>query len=130
MRNARPGCLIDKAPGGEAVQIEGAAELAGTPISAGVAEGPALVLTEPTAPADIADGFVLVCPSTDPGYTFAMTRALALVVETGGVLSHGAIVARELGLPAVANIPIGQLRSGMRLQVDGEKGEVLILQQG
>lgn len=108
---------------------EDAAEFVGTPLSAGVAEGPALVLTEPTGSPEIADGFVLVCPSTDPAWVPLFPRATALVMETGGVLSHGAIVAREFGLPAVAGLPdvTRQLRTGQRVRVDGGTGTVAVL---
>ncbi|MBX3169405.1 MAG: hypothetical protein KF760_18540 [Candidatus Eremiobacteraeota bacterium] len=94
----------------------------GTPLSWGIAEGRALVVERPEQVGDGECGYILVCPTTDPAYTAAMSRARALVVETGGVLSHGAIVARELGLPALANIPIGLIRSGQRLRVDGQQG--------
>jgi rifampicin phosphotransferase len=82
----------------------GGDKLNGVALSAGVAEGPALVLTEPTA-APPEGGYILVCPSTDPAWVPLFTRAAGLVMETGGVLSHGAIVAREFGLPAVAGLP-------------------------
>ena len=98
--------------------------LMGTPLSWGSAEGPALAVGHVDEIPQDAHGYVLVCPSTDPGYTLAMTRSVALVVETGGVLSHGAIVARELGLPAVSNIPIHTLTSGQQLRVDGQTGQV------
>lgn len=94
----------------------------GTSLSWGTAEGVALVVEHPDQVGDEASGYVLVCPSTDPAYTAAMSRACALVVETGGVLSHGAIVARELGLPALANVPIALVRTGQRLRVDGQQG--------
>jgi len=94
----------------------------GTALSWGVAEGPARVVQRPEQIGPGERGYVLVCPSTDPAYTAAMSRARALVVETGGVLSHGAIVARELGLPAVANIAIGRIRDGQPLRVDGQQG--------
>lgn len=96
----------------------------GTGLSWGVAEGTALVVERPEQVPDGETGYILVCPSTDPAYTAAMSRACALLVETGGVLSHGAIVARELGLPAVANLPLGLFRSGQRLRVDGQAGTV------
>jgi len=100
----------------------GGQELLGTGLSWGVAEGLALVVERPDqVPAEARD-YILVCPSTDPAYTAAMSRARGLVVETGGALSHGAIVARELGLPALANIPIERIRSGQKLRLDGEKG--------
>lgn len=97
-------------------------ELLGSGLSWGVAEGEALVVERAEQVPAAARDYILVCPSTDPAFTAAMTRARGLVVETGGALSHGAIVARELGLPAVSNIPIEKIRSGQRLRVDGEKG--------
>lgn len=69
---------------------------------------------------------VLVAPSTDPGWTPLFLRASAIVMETGGYLSHGAVVAREFGIPAVVNVrdAMIQIRDGNRLQVDGDKGVV------
>lgn len=101
--------------------------LSGVALSAGVAEGLALVLTEPTAPAG--DGYILVCPSTDPAWVPLFVRAKGLVMETGGVLSHGAIVAREFGLPAVAGLPgvTRRLKSGQVLRVDGGRGTVTVI---
>ncbi|MBI5760313.1 MAG: hypothetical protein HZA46_17495 [Planctomycetales bacterium] len=106
-----------------------ATELKGTPISAGVFEGIAVVLGEPVLPADCPDEFVLVCPSTDPAWVPLFLRAKALVMESGGVLSHGAIVAREFGLPAVAGLPgvQRQLATGQRIRVDGNVGVVYVL---
>ncbi len=106
---------------------EGATTWIGVALSAGVAEGIALVLTEPAEPPD--EPFVLVCPSTDPAWVPLFARAKALVMETGGVLSHGAIVAREFGLPAVAGLPgvVRSLRTGQRLKVDGGRGTVTVL---
>ena len=64
---------------------------------------------------------VLVARATDPGWTPLFRRAAALVLEQGGMLSHGAVVARELGLPAVVNVPEAtrRLRSGEVVTVDG-----------
>ncbi len=103
----------------------------GIPLSAGVAEGPALVLYEPDQAGAVADGFILVCPSTDPAWVPLMIRARGLVVETGGVLSHGAIVARELGLPAVGALTYATqvLHDGKHLRVDGTAGTVTVLDQ-
>lgn len=113
---------------GRVVQPAGADALRGVPLSAGVAEGPALVLEEPTTEVP-AHPYVLVCPSTDPSWVPLFAHARALVMETGGVLSHGAIVAREFGLPAVAGLPDVQrrLRSGQWLRVDGTTGTVTLL---
>ena len=108
---------------------DGADTLAGVPLSAGVAEAPALVLDEPPQGAAPPGPYVLVCPSTDPAWVPLFVNARALVMETGGVLSHGAIVAREFGLPAVAGLPDihRRLRSGQRLRVDGGRGTVAVL---
>ena len=107
---------------------EGATLLEGIALSAGTAEGPALVLTEPTA-APPGERYVLVCPSTDPAWVPLFAGAAGLVMETGGVLSHGAIVAREFGLPAVAGLPDAtrRLRTGQRVRVDGGRGTVAVL---
>lgn len=101
--------------------------LTGVALSAGVADGPALVLTEPAAPTD--DGYILVCPSTDPAWVPLFVRAKGLVMETGGVLSHGAIVAREFGLPAVAGLPgvTRRLKTGQTVRVDGGRGTVTVM---
>ncbi len=111
-------------------EVPGGGKLEGVPLSAGVVEGPALVLTEPTAAPPGEGGYVLVCPSTDPAWVPLFVRAKALVMETGGVLSHGAIVAREFGLPAVAGLPgvTQQLKTGQVLRVDGGKGTVTVVQ--
>ncbi|HET6572164.1 MAG TPA: PEP/pyruvate-binding domain-containing protein [Fimbriiglobus sp.] len=107
---------------------EGATTFAGVGLSAGVAEAPALVLAEPTGEVP-AGPFVLVCPSADPAWVPLFARAVALVMETGGVLSHGAIVAREFGRPAVAGLPgvVRQIRTGDVVRVDGTTGTVAVV---
>ena len=104
----------------------GGDKLEGVALSAGVCEGPALVLTEPTAALPGEGGYVLVCPTTDPAWVPLFVRAKGLVMETGGVLSHGAIVAREFGLPAVAGLPgvTQRLKTGQQVRVDGARGTV------
>ncbi len=104
-----------------------ATTLTGVPVSAGVAEAPALVLTHPAPPPS--EPFILVCPSTDPGWVPLFARAKAVVMETGGVLSHGAIVAREFGLPAVSGVAdaVRRIGTGRRVRVDGTAGTVSIL---
>jgi pyruvate,water dikinase len=99
----------------------------GIAVSPGTASGAARILYTPTAAARLRQGDVLVAPSTDPGWTPLFLRASAIVVETGGFLSHGAIVAREYGIPAVANIPgiLNALRDGECIAVDGSKGCVV-----
>jgi pyruvate,water dikinase len=107
---------------------EGADVLHGVSLSAGVAEGPAMVLTDPRAAPPALNDFILVCPSTDPSWVPLFARARGLIMETGGVLSHGAIVAREFGLPAVAALPdiVKRLRTGQKVRVDGSNGTVAI----
>jgi pyruvate,water dikinase len=111
--------------------VEGADHLQGVPLSAGVAEAPALVLHEPRTDDLPAEPYILVCPSTDPAWVPLFVQARGLVMEIGGVLSHGAIVAREYGLPAVAGLPGVQrrLRTGQRLRVDGGSGTVTVLSE-
>jgi pyruvate,water dikinase len=114
---------------GRPATFPGADSLQGVPLSAGVAEGPALVLDDPNPSTTPAEPYILVCPSTDPAWVPLFVQARGLVMETGGVLSHGAIVAREFGLPAVAGIPDVQrrLHTGQRVRVDGATGTVTVL---
>jgi rifampicin phosphotransferase len=102
--------------------------LQGTALSFGLAEGPAIVLNEPID-GRITGPYVLVCPSMDPAWVPLFVEASALVMEIGGVLSHGAIVAREFGIPAVAGLPGVQrlIRTGQPVRVDGTSGVVTLL---
>lgn len=97
--------------------------------SAGVYEGAARIITKATEP--IEPGDILVARTTDPAWTPLFLTAGAIVVEEGGPLSHAAIIARELGLPAVLNVPglLGRLAAQERpqLRVDGDQGLVVIL---
>jgi pyruvate,water dikinase len=117
---------------GRPAAVGGADALLGVPLSAGVAEGPALVLERPDGAAVPAEPYILVCPSTDPAWVPLFVRAKGLVMETGGVLSHGAIVAREFGLPAVAGLAgvHKRLKTGQRLRIDGGGGTVTVLDTG
>ncbi|CAH0194464.1 Prodigiosin synthesizing transferase PigC [Arthrobacter sp. Bi26] len=99
--------------------------LAGTPASAGTATGTVRVILDPVG-AHLEPGEILVAPSTDPGWTPLFMTAGALVMEMGGVISHGAVVAREYGIPAVVGVPDAttRLRTGQRVTVDGSAGTV------
>jgi pyruvate,water dikinase len=103
--------------------------LAGTPVSPGVYEGVARVLDSPVG-AELRPGEILVAATTDPGWTPLFLLAGALVMEVGGVVSHGAVVAREYGLPAVAAVAgaTSRLRTGQRIRVDGGDGTVTVLE--
>lgn len=120
------------APPPDAEQIRAAsAGAAGTwtglALSSGCAAGPARILRHPDEAPHLQKGDVLVAPSTDPGWTPLFLRASALVMEVGGYLSHGAIVAREYGIPAVSNLPgiLDAVRDGQRLRVDGDTGRIV-----
>jgi pyruvate,water dikinase len=108
-----------------------ASELAGAAASAGHAEGIARVVTSPEHGDDLAPGEILVCHTTDPGWASLMHISAALVIDVGGPLSHGAIVARELGVPCVIGTHHGTstIRTGDRLSVDGTHGRVQILER-
>lgn len=113
---------------GHARRIEATSELTGTPISAGIATGPARIVFSPAEAGDLGTDYVLVCPSTDPGWTPLFMTACALIVERGGVLSHGAIVARDFGIPAVVcEQATALIQDGRLVRVDGNTGQVAIL---
>jgi pyruvate,water dikinase len=97
--------------------------LRGTPASPGVVTALARVIHDPHD-AHLARGEILIAPATDPGWTPLFLIAGGLVVETGGAMSHGAIVAREYGLPAVVGVPQATRRiaTGSRITVDGTTG--------
>jgi pyruvate,water dikinase len=99
--------------------------LRGTPASGGVVTQKARVILDPGA-ASLEPGEILVAPSTDPGWTPLFLTAGGLVMEMGGPMSHGAIVAREYGIPAVVGVPDATelITTGQRVTVDGSAGEV------
>jgi pyruvate,water dikinase len=105
--------------------------LVGTPASAGCYEGTVRIVLDPTG-AKLLPGEVLVAPGTDPAWTPLFLSAGALVMELGGIMSHGSVVAREYGIPAVVGVPDAtrQLRTGQRVRVDGESGQVVPLPDG
>lgn len=100
----------------------------GTACSQGVAEGEVLVVREPSPETDTKDR-VLVARMTDPGWVFLIAGAKAVVSEKGSLLSHTAIISRELGKPAVVGIPhiTEYLKDGDRVWVDGDSGTVTLL---
>jgi phosphohistidine swiveling domain-containing protein len=100
--------------------------LVGTAASAGAVTGPARVILDPVG-AHLEPGEILVAPSTDPGWTPLFLTASGLVMEMGGANSHGAVVAREYGIPAVVGVPgaTGRIRTGQRITVDGTAGRVV-----
>jgi phosphoenolpyruvate synthase/pyruvate phosphate dikinase len=100
--------------------------LRGMPASSGTVRGPARILMDPSDGALLQKGEILVAPFTDPGWTPLFLTAGALVMEIGGIMSHGAVVAREYGIPAVVGVKDATrlLRGGEIIEVDGGTGEI------
>jgi rifampicin phosphotransferase len=113
----------------EGLSEAGSADLVGDPVSPGVVEGPARVVLEARG-ARLQPGEILVCPATDPGWTPLFLTAGGLVMEIGGMVTHGSVVAREYGIPAVVGVhdATKRLRTGQRIRVDGTQGRVTILE--
>ncbi len=106
--------------------VTGGKVLTGLGVAAGQAEGPARLIRHPAEGDRLRHGDVLVAPGTDPAWTPLFLRVSGLVMETGGMISHGAIVAREYGIPAVINVSgaLKLINDGTRLVVDGDEGRV------
>ncbi len=102
--------------------------LPGTAASAGVAEGIARVITDPQREV-LQAGEILVAPFTDPGWTPLFIHAAGVVTEVGGLMTHGAVVAREYGIPAVVSVASAteRIHTGQRIRVDGTRGFVEVL---
>jgi pyruvate,water dikinase len=101
--------------------------LTGIAVSGGIAGGPAKVITDPGDPLTLEPGDILVCAITDPSWTPLFLVAAGVVCDTGAMQSHAAIVARELGIPAVMSVAgITTIADGTRLHVDGTNGTVRI----
>ena len=106
--------------------------LKGLAVSPGVVTGRARVILRADAEARVLPGEILVAPFTDPGWTPYFLPAAAIVVDLGGQLTHGSVVAREYGIPAVVNVGSATriIRTGQVIQVDGNRGVVTILSEG
>jgi pyruvate,water dikinase len=111
-------------------QIDVARELKGIAVSPGVATGKARVILRTDDHEYVEGGEILVAPFTDPAWTPYFLPAAGVVMDQGGVLSHGAIIAREYGIPAVVNVgPASKIiQTGQMLRVDGDRGVVTILE--
>src|SRR4029077_14524525 len=103
----------------------------GIPISAGQVVGPVRIVRSMEDWSRVCRGDILVVSVIDPGMAPLFGVAAGLVAEMGGTLSHGAIIAREYGLPAVANVPglTARLKEGDRISLDAERGEVIVQKQ-
>ena len=105
--------------------------LRGVAASGGRVTGKARVIFDPKDAAQLEKGEILVTPSTNPAWSPLFLQAAALVTEIGGTLSHGAILAREYGIPAVLNVrqATQQIRSGQTVLVDGYAGTITLLDE-
>jgi pyruvate,water dikinase len=105
--------------------------LTGIPVSPGIVTGPARVILRADEHEQVLPGEILIAPFTDPAWSPYFITAAGLVVEQGGILSHGSIVAREYGLPAVTNVASATrvIRTGDLVQVDGNRGRVSVLKR-
>ena len=126
MDTVAPDRLIDGAEDTSEDLVPDNAGWRGVPISAGLATGPVRIIRTLADWKKVAPGDILVAPVIDPGMAPLFGIAAGLVVEMGGTLSHGAIIAREYGLPAVANIPgiTVAVRDGEIVELDAAGGTV------
>jgi len=104
--------------------------LVGSPVSAGIIEGKAKVVLDPAQEA-LHPGEILVAPFTDPGWTPLFVNAAGLVTEVGGLMTHGSVVAREYGIPAVVGVvdATKYIKTGQCIRVNGDSGYIEILEE-
>jgi pyruvate,water dikinase len=123
----RDGVDFNEISTGDAESIQGNV-IKGESVSAGGFKGKVRVIENIDSSCSISPGTVLVTKSIDPGQTQVFTQAGGLILEVGGVLSHGAILAREFGIPTVAQVSRATkiFHDGQEVMVDGTKGEVVI----
>jgi phosphohistidine swiveling domain-containing protein len=102
--------------------------LAGSPVSPGSAEGRVRVVLDPRQAA-LLPGEIMVCPGTDPSWTPLFLTAAGLVMEVGGMMTHGAVVAREYGIPAIVGVERAttRLHTGQRIRINGSTGQIVLL---
>ncbi|MCJ7825341.1 MAG: PEP-utilizing enzyme, partial [Anaerolineales bacterium] len=102
--------------------------LLGNPVSPGVVEGVVHVIRDPQRET-LAPDEILVAEFTDPGWTPLFINACGLILEVGGALTHGAVVAREYGIPAVVGVrgALTTLQTGQRVRLDGNRGIIELL---
>ena len=116
----------------EPIDIIASDVLKGTPVSGGRVKGKVKIILNPSEFRDFQVGEILVASRTDVGWTPLFFTAKALVMDTGNVLSHGAVIAREYGLPSVVNVKGASkiLKNGQEIIVDGDEGKVYLSRMG
>ncbi len=105
-------------------------ELIGQPISPGKVTGRVKVMSVPDEK-HLLPGEIMVTRATDPGWTPLFINAAAILLEVGGLLQHGALVAREYGKPCIAGLDdvMNTLKDGQRVEVDASRGLVKLLEE-
>ncbi|WP_135451686.1 PEP/pyruvate-binding domain-containing protein [Mycobacterium sp. DL99] len=116
---------------GDAVSSSDGSGISGIGVSRGVARGRTRCIAEMSHLADITAGDVLIAKTIDPGWTSVFPLLAGLITETGGTLSHGAILAREYGIPTVTAVPSAMtlLPTGTAVEIDGSSGLVQIISE-
>jgi rifampicin phosphotransferase len=127
MREADLEALIDRPLD---LSPDGASQLTGLCVSPGSVEAEVVVMLDPSEFARMKRGAILVAPATDPSWTPLFTLASGVIVEVGGMLSHASTIAREYGLPALANVKNATrvLKNGSRVRLDASGGRVVKLE--
>ena len=112
----------------QAIVADDPSVLIGSPVSSGMVEGIVHVVLDPHQD-QLAPGEILVCPGTDPAWTPLFLSAGGLVTEVGGMVTHGSVVAREYGIPAVVGVDQAttRLKTGQRIRLDGSTGRIMLL---
>ena len=107
----------------------GSPDLKGWGCSPGIVEGEVLVVHSPQEVPN-AEGKIVVCECTDPGWITLFATCSALIVQRGSLLSHSAIVSREMGIPCIVSVPnlLQTLQTGDRVKIDGSTGEIIVQQ--
>ncbi len=115
------------AKSGEAFKVQ-ARQLIGQPAGPGLAKGPARVIQQTADLSSFKHGEILICDAVDPNMTFVVPLAAGIIERRGGMLIHGAIIAREYGLPCVTGVPdvTAQIKNGDEVTVDGYLGIITI----
>jgi len=108
-----------------ASELAGSAGLSGTPCSPGVVDAEAVVIVDPSAAPDV-KGKIIIARTTDPGWVFLMIASSGLIVERGSLLSHTAIIGRELGIPTIVGVrdATSHIRTGQRIRMDASTGHI------
>ena len=105
-------------------------ELSGVPCSGGICEGEALVITDVNDTGDVKDK-ILITKMTDPGWVFLLTQAKGVISEKGSLLSHTAIISREIGIPSIVGVKdlMDTVQSGDIIRMNGDKGKIEIVKR-